>query len=213
MKLTAEEIAGLASSSTKFASLLKEAVNPASFNENVPGAQGGNAGPNDGSTGYGPNNAPAGVVPPTGEQPGTPEQEYAAVPEEGAMPPEQAGPDTPEAVGARAAQAFLGPVMEAAISGDPGAQDLVARAAGSVAGSVAESYSRSMQAGQGAAGVPAMPAVPTPEEDLATEIAGQPQQAAPPPQQPENGENGEEEELDENGQPKKKKKNPFPPKK
>ena len=219
-KLTAEEIAGLANASPAFSSLLKKAA--ATFNEDVPATQippGG--GDQSTGSGYPANAAPAGKVGP----PAAPEEDpYAAVPMEGeeAAPPEG---DTPEAVGARAAQAFLGPIMDGAMQGDPNAQNIVAQAAGSVAGSVADSYAKSQMAGgAGGAGMPpemAPPAVTTPEEDMANQIVQEPAPAPVPPENGEaqppaggvNGEKDEEEEVDENGNPKKKKKPPFPPKK
>lgn len=221
--LTSDEVVGLINASPKFAQMVKEAANPSQFNEQVPATMQGDGQPQPGTT-YPPNSSPPGQgMPPTSMPP---EEEYAAVPEGGAAEsPEVMGPESPEAVGARAAQAFLGPVMEAAMAGDPSATDLVARAAGSVAGSVSEAYLRSMNQGAGmqAAGMPAEaapPPVATPEQELADQIAGPAQAPAGPPVPPQNGEdveaeeNGEkkEEEKDENGQPKKKKP-PFPPKK
>lgn len=215
-KLNSEEIAGLAQASPVFGALLKEAAGN-TFNEDVPATQAPPGG-GDGGTGYPANNAPAGVVPP-GQPQG---EEYAAVPQEGEMPPEEApAEDTPEAVGARAAQAFLGPIMDGAMQGDPNAQSIVAQAAGSVAGSVADSYAKSQSAGA-AGGMPgqemAPPAMTSPEEDMANQIVQQPAAPVPgqqPPgqQPPQEGEDTEgEEELDENGKPKKKKNPPFPPK-
>ena len=233
-KLNAEEIVGLAQASPIFGDLMKTAVNgAASFNENVPATQTAQSP----GTGYPSNSEPAGVVPP-GAEGAAPqeEEEYAAVPEEGA-PVEEAPADTPEAVGARAAQAFLGPIMDGAMQGDPNAQEIVAKAAGSVAGAVSAQYNKSMAgspavAGKGAGMVPPPPpVVTTPEEDMANQIVGDQQPAAPVPPGgapvPPNGAQvppgaasappapggpgGEEEELDENGQPKKKKP-PFPPK-
>lgn len=108
-----------------------------------------------------------------------PEEEYVEAPPEG-----------PEAIGARAAQSFLGPeIMQAATAGDPAAADLVARTAGQVAGAVTEAVARS---GGGAAPMegevpneeglaPEMaPAIATPEEDLANEIVPATQPAAMP---------------------------------
>ena len=227
-KLSSDDIFRLAKSSPIFAELIKSAANGAVFNESVPGSQGGAAGPNDGGTGYPSNTAPAGVVPPAGGDKPPEEEEYAAVPQEAGaqVAPEQ---ETPEAVGARAAQAFLGPIMEGAMQGDPNAQDIVAKAAGNVAGAVAAQYSKSMAGSPAVAGeagaMPgaepmAPPAITTPEEDLANQIVQAPapvqapgQTPAPGGQVPPKDENGEEEELDENGQPIKKKKPPFPPKK
>jgi len=53
--------------------------------------------------------------------------------------------EDPGEIGARAAQAFIGPeIMEAALSGDPNAQEIIARTAGHVAGSVAEAALKTM---------------------------------------------------------------------
>ena len=216
-KLSSDDIVKLAMASPKFAAMIKAA---AAFNESVPGSQGGPVNPNDGATGYPSNSAPAGVVPPAGGDKPPEEDEYAAVPQEEEV---QAAPeqDTPEAVGARAAQAFLGPIMEGAMSGDVNAQEIVAKAAGSVAGAVAAQYSKSMAGSPAVAGeAGAMPpAIATPEEDLANQIvseqapvpAAAPGQSAPGQEDP-NAPPPKGEEKDENGQPKKKKP-PFPPKK
>lgn len=230
-KLTSEEIVGLAQASPAFGNLIKIAINGANFNENVPAT--GGAPDESGGSGYPSNNAPAGQVPP----PTPPEEEegYAAVPAEEA-PVEEPPADTPEAVGARAAQTFLGPIMDGAMQGDPSAQDIVAKAAGSVAGAVAEAYSKSMAgspavAGEVGAAAPELtpPVMTSPEEDMANQIVGEQQPPAPPAAPgapvppaapgapaatpvPGKKPEGEEEELDENGQPKKKK-SPFPPKK
>lgn len=224
--LTADDLAGLVKSSPKFAAMVKEAANPVMFNEAVPATQGAMPQDGTGGTTYPPNSSPPGQQPPTSEPPPG-EEGYAAVPEE--QPVEEAGLETPEAVGARAAQAFLGPIMEAAMSGDPSAQDIVARSAGNVAGSVSEAYLRSMHGGAGmqAAGMPpegAPPAIATPEEEIANQIVGDQQPPPQAPQQP--GENGEEDEAEGNGEnggenggkkppknDKDKKKPPFPPKK
>jgi len=134
------------------------------------------------------------------EGPQKPVQEPAAVPTEEAPVESEPVPEGPEAIGARAAQNFIGPeIMQAAVSGDPMAQDLVARTAGQVAGAVAEAASRSSanmppaggegsvesapMAPAGAEQTPMAPAIATPEEDLANEIIP-PQNAQPatPPQ-------------------------------
>lgn len=220
-KLTADEISRLAIASPTFGAMLKVAAGgQANFNENVPATQT----TSDGSS-YPPNSAPVGEAPPPQEEAPPQEGQYAAVPQEEAPVEEAPTQDTPEAVGARAAQAFLGPIMDQALTGDPASQDIVAKAAGSVAGSVAAEYSKSMGnspaiAGEAQQGAPMAqqppppPAVTTPEEDMANQIAGEqsapPPPGAPPPQQ-QQGDEGGEEEVDENGKPKKK--SPFPPKK
>lgn len=134
-------------------------------------------------------------------------QPPVAVPQENAMPmePTAPAPEGPEAAGARAAQSFIGPeVMQRAVSGDPAAQDLVARTAGQVAGAVTEAAARAtapvtgptpeegvappaegatmVDQGVVAPGVPIAPAVSTPEEDLANEIV--PPASATPTQVP-----------------------------
>ena len=130
------------------------------------------------------------------QTPGKPNQPPVAEP---AVPPmEQApveaapAPEGPEAIGARAAQSFIGPeIMQAAVSGDPAAQDLISRTAGQVAGAVTEMLTRAgasqgnMAPAEGPVpaegGIPAegggtpmaggmAPAIATPEEDLANEI-------------------------------------------
>ena len=115
------------------------------------------------------------------EQQQQPTDQATAVPATEEAPMAVAAPEGPEAIGARAAQAFLGPeIMQAAMSGDPMAQDLVSRTAGQVAGSVTESAMRGAAAPAGGEMVPgqegmdpgmaAQPAVTSPEEDLANEI-------------------------------------------
>jgi hypothetical protein len=199
MPLTKEEITGLANASPKFAQMMKIAAdNMSNFNEDVPATQNGN---NPSSSSYPSNSSPAGENQnEQGAQPevSTGEEEYAAVPEEEGMMPEKGmQADTPESVGARAAQAFLGPIMDAAMQGDPSAQDIVSRAAGHVAGSTAEAYLRSSQGGQQGGMMPGMeqgmgqemqpPAITSPEEDLANEIVGDSQQQAPQQQPAQEG--------------------------
>ncbi len=207
--LTSDELVGLINSSQKFANLMKIAANGnTGFNEDVPATMGG--APGGAGSGYPPNSAPAGQVPP----PVQPEEggEYAAVPEEemGAEAAPQ-GPSSPEDFGVLAAQNFMAPFMEAAMAGDPNAQKMVAQAAGNIAGSVSESYMRAAAgaAPAGPAGAPMAPAVPTPEEDLANQIAGDQQPPEQPPQEGEEEENGAQPKNSGNG----KKKPPFPPKK
>lgn len=194
MSLTKEEIAGLANASPKFAKMMKVAAdNMSNFNEDVPATQSGN---NPSASSYPSNSSPAGTNQnEQGAQPevSTGEEEYAAVPEEEGMMPKESQMETPEDVGARAAQSFLGPIIDAAMQGDPSAQDIVSMAAGHVAGATAEAYLRSSQGGGQQGGMmPGMeqgmeqgmqpPAITTPEEDLASEIVGNSQQ--PAPQQP-----------------------------
>ena len=125
--------------------------------------------------------------------------EYAAVPVEGQEDPnQQEQPQCqipPEAI--QAAQAFIGPeVMQAAMSGDPNAQDIVAKAAahfGSTfmnAAAGAQSAQPPVDAsGMSQAAIPgqaASVAVTSPEEDLAAELVPavpNPQQAVPGQQQ------------------------------
>lgn len=202
MSLTAEEISGLANASPKFAKLMKTAADMmANFNEDVPATQGGQGSNTPSASAYPSNTSPA------GEQGGQPEvstgdeEEYAAVPMEEEMMQEEPQMETPEDVGARAAQSFLGPIMDAAMQGDPAAQDIVSRAAGSVAGSVAEAYLKSSQGAQGGMMPPGAdmgqgmeqqpPAITSPEEDVANEIVGDQQSAQQLPAQ-ENNTNAQE---------------------
>jgi len=84
-----------------------------------------------------------------------------AAPVAPAVAPVEGG--SPEEAGARAAQAFIGPeIMGAAISGDPGAQEVVSRTAGQIAGAVAESAARSIATGAAGAPTTAVPAVEGP---------------------------------------------------
>ena len=122
--------------------------------------------------------------PPEAAQEAAPQDESAAVPME-----EPAPAEGPEAIGARAAQNFIGAeVMSAAMQGDPNAADIIARTAGQVAAATTESAMKAVPAAgetptagvpalgaeeggavvQGAEAVPA--AAASPEEDLANEI-------------------------------------------
>jgi len=128
---------------------------------------------------------------------GAPGEDYAAVPDEnyaGDQNVDLGG--TPEEVGARAAQAFIGPeVMQMAMQGDPAATELISRTAGQIAGGIATSFMKSqmepqmgMQPGmevgmppqQGGMMQPPPPQVnqTTPEDDLANSIAPVPMQTA-----------------------------------
>jgi len=136
---------------------------------------------------------------PAQQQPGqqeTEEDQYAAMPDEnyGAQGEMDMG-GSPEEVGARAAQAFIGPeVMQMAIQGDPAATELISRTAGQIAGGIATAFMKSQteqppmmgQPGmegdpsmQGGMGAPQPPQInqTTPEEDLAAAIAPIPSQA------------------------------------
>jgi hypothetical protein len=209
------------------------------FNETVPSINQDRAAYNESSeTGTGANTGtfkkavPAQNIQSQGQAQG----DAAAVPMED---PNQMMPEGPEAMGARAAQSFLGPdIMSAAMSGDTAAMDLIARTAGQVAGAVTEFAMRG-PAGNGGAGnggemgmdpsqvgaegeqggmmAPggqmggAAPApITTPEQDLASEIV--PPVAANPPQMPAGQENGNgtpEAQKAQNGAPEEKK--GFPP--
>lgn len=101
------------------------------------------------------------------EEKGKPPAKPPVKPEEpAAVPIPEPAPvgQTPEEVGARAAQNFIGPeVMQAAVQGEPAAQDIIARTAGQVAGAVAEAVARTTPQGGG-------PEVPP--EGLPPESAG-----------------------------------------
>ena len=124
----------------------KHAADETQFNENVPATGGEENGPMP-QVGAG---SPAPVAP-------------GAVPP-GGMPPEAApaGGD-PAAQGAAAAQAFLGPVFEAAQQGDPNAVNIIAKASGEVAKGVAAAATEGAAMAPGAAMVPA-------EEQVADQI-------------------------------------------
>lgn len=209
-ELTASELIKLAQQSASFRKkLIAEITKTANgdddqngsnqFNETVPANEEDEEGAEGKEGNQGAQQPP---LPPNGE-------EAAAVP----MPQEEQGPEPPEAVGARAAQAFIGAeVMEAAMQGDPAAMDLIARTAGQVAGAVAEANARAAAGAQtqavpatgaegseysstGAQAVPAAggtPAAPVanPTDELATEIAGAPQ-AAPAQAQAMPGKDGQ----------------------
>jgi hypothetical protein len=189
--LSFEDLMKLAAKSPKARNTLLSMVKTANgksteFNENVPGMTEDESAYADGN----------GQAPP--EQGAPPPKNPTAIPAN--APAEAQAPEGPEAVGARAAQSFIGPeVMQAAMSGDPAAADLIARIAGQVAGAVSETALKAAgNASQmGTAGVPAeggvpgegvvgpgaqaVPAAPsTPEQDLANEIVP-PAQAAPVP--------------------------------
>lgn len=179
--------------------------NESEFNETVPAPE---SQPVDQQFAEMQGNAPApkkAVPTPSLPQGQAQEEEYAAVPMEGEA--EAGGIEgSPEEIGVRAAQAFIGDdIMNMALQGDPNAADLIARTAGHVAGAVSESAAKALMALQGAVapvegGMPAeaqgMPAgaapmgaqpaasvMTTPEEDLANEIVPNvqemPAQAAP----------------------------------
>ncbi len=75
------------------------------------------------------------------------QDQFAAQPMEGEMQEGGNYEETPEQMGARAAQAFLGPeIWNAALQGDPNAQNIISRTAGQVASSVTE-MSANMMAG------------------------------------------------------------------
>ncbi|HUS89917.1 MAG TPA: hypothetical protein VMW91_11265 [Desulfosporosinus sp.] len=201
--ITADDIARLAAASPKFAAMIKHAQKEG-FDENVPGTQ-APADPNASAAGAYPANSAA----PQPMAPVSAEEEYAAVPGEEEMGPEGEAPveETPEDMGARAAQSFMMPVFEAAMSGDPNAQMILARAAGEIAGATTErAYGQSSQGGmpgQGAEAGAAQPQpIPTPEEEVANSIVAPvpPQAAAPNEQSDETGsENGKDEKNGKNG--------------
>ena len=162
-KLTAQDLMKLAASSEKARNfvlhLAKVANGESDFDETVPAM---NTEQLEADKAALPSQSPKENVPP----------EPAAVPEE--APVAAPAPEGPEAIGARAAQSFIGPeIMQAAASGDVAAADLVARTAGQVAGAVAESAIKATAPVEetGAAGIPAdpsaapmaPPAIATPE--------------------------------------------------
>jgi hypothetical protein len=123
-------------------------------------------------------------------QPGAGGEDFAAVPEEGYGEGEGMGAG-PEEMGARAAQAFIGPeVMQMAMEGDPAATELISRTAGQIAGGIATAFAQSQmqqqpmgggQPGMEQAGMPSQPPQineTTPEDDLANAIAPVPMQVA-----------------------------------
>ena len=196
-KLSQLDIVRLGMASPKAAALIKMAQKDAGFDENVQG----NQPPQDPSqlqAGQYPSNQAA----PQKQAAVPPEDEYAAIPEEDGMMQGEAMQETPEDVGARAAQSFMAPFFDSAMAGDPNAQQMVARAAGQIASSAAESYANAgaqQSMSQGIDGeLPqdqmGPPAIASPEEDLANSIVQDTQKAPPPP-------NGQEEapEEDSNG--------------
>jgi len=198
-QLTLKDIEKLAAASPRFAQMIKCAATGGTyeFNEDVPAsAVSGASTPM--SSSYAPNNQPAGQVPQYGNEEVPPEDEYAAVPEEeGAAMQEEMPQDSPEAAGARAAQAFMGPIFDAAMAGDPAAMELIAKAAGNVAGSVSKSYNESAQMGGQMMGDGGQmmddgsqqaPTITSPEEDLANDIVGEVKQPPPESQAPSNEE-------------------------
>jgi len=192
--LTVEDVVKLASVSKNFRSLLAgtaktAAEGPTDFDETVPV----NEEPEKKEEKKPPEKkeekpAAEPIVPPQAEVP----------------PPAPAASATPEAAGANAARAFVGEdTMSAAASGDPNAQDMVARIAGQVAAGVAESAARKMAPAEGMppeamspekgavppvppaegapAGATAVPAAPqSPEEAVANDIAPPPNGGVPP---------------------------------
>lgn len=202
--LAVDDIVKLASVSSKFRSLLAEATKtaaegPTDFNETVPVNEGGEEDKEKG-------NPPA--------KPPEKKEEVAAEPIAPPVPPPvEAAGTTPEVAGANAARAFVGEdTMAAAATGDPSAQDMVARVAGQVAAGVAEAVARKTAQPEAVppgveppidgavppvpptdgapAGVNAVPAAPvaSPEEAVANDIAPAPAPApaptpAAPPQQ------------------------------
>ena len=200
--LTGEEITKFAGASSKFRDLLlKVAENESTeFNEAPPVADdteekdGGKPKKKEASTEGNPPFPPEGAP-------------------QGAVPPPVAPGGTPEELGARAAQAFIGAdVMAAAASGDPGAADVIARTAGAIAAAVTEKASMARGGAvppeaippegippegtvEGApAGIAAVPAVPppgaavtpaqTPEGMVADDIIPPQNAPAPTPAQP-----------------------------
>lgn len=201
--LTGEEITKFAGASSKFRDLLLKVAEDesAGFNEAPP--------VNDDEEDK------------NGEKPkkkeAAPSEKVPPVPPEAIPPgavPAPAGAGTPEEMGARAAQAFIGAeTMQAALTGDPGAQEIIARTAGHIAGSVTEAATRTMSAGgeaplegamppegeippEGVAGAAAVPAAPpgqavpapvpaqTPEGVVADDIIPPQNAPAPTPAQP-----------------------------
>lgn len=165
----------------------KLAQKPASFNEQVPSTELGMQTSETQGQAQPQKNA---VVDPASDQ-------YAAVPVGGEQPMEQQQPQgsnvPPEMVAA--AQSFLGQeVMQAAMSGDPNAADLVARTAAhfgstfmNMSGNQAAAVpgAEGMDSNTAVGGVPGQQApigITTPEEDLAAELVPNvptPQQAVP----------------------------------
>ena len=163
--LAVDDVVKLASVSTKFRNLLAgtsktASEGPTDFDETVPVNENGEG--------------EKGEKKPPEEKPK--EEPPAAVPiEQPPVPaPADAGAMTPEQAGANAARAFIGEdTMAAASTGDPNAQDVVARVAGQVAAGVAEAAARKMGNGAGAPPPGGMPPEGMPPE-------GMPPEGAPP---------------------------------
>ena len=218
-KLSNLDIIRLANASPKAAALIKQA---ADFDEQSQGNQ-PPVDPSQQQVGTYPSNQ---AMPQKQQDVPPDDDEFAAVPEEEMMGEEMPVEETPEDVGARAAQSFMAPFFDAAMQGDPNAQQMVARAAGQIASSTAESYANASSMPQDMGGMPpegemppegdmqqgmGAPAISTPEEDLANEII----QDVPAPVPQQGGEGGGEG-VGEEGAPKEEKngkKGTFPPKK
>jgi len=195
MFVTSEEIARLAKASPKFSEMIKKAERGI-FDENVPGTQ-APSDPNAPSGGMYPMNSAA----PQGQQklpPPEEEEDFAAVPGEEMMQEEPMAEETPEDVGARVAQSFMAPFFDAAMAGDPNAQQMIARAAGHIASSAAESYANAGAMPQDGSMPPdgsipggemQAPAPMSPEEEIANSIVA-PQAPAAAPMGEEGGEAG-----------------------
>jgi len=158
--LEIEDIIKLAAVSSKFRKLIDEAVKtaadePTDFDEKIP--------------------AEEEETKKEQKKPAEKKQEEEAVvapnvpvPPVASAPPGNSGIVTPEVAGANAARAFVGEdTMAAAATGDPNAQDMVARIAGQVAAGVAEAAARSSA---GASAPPeAMPPGVVPPEGMPPE--------------------------------------------
>lgn len=193
LRITEKDLLKLASKSNyarkRIIEMAKLAVGDA-FDENVPAMNQQNAEmmqqQSQGGDYYGNGVAPKAAVPlqGQGQMEGSPQEEQM---------PEAPVDNSPEAIGARAAQSFLGPeVMQMAASGDPVSIDLIARVAGQIAKSTAEMINESGAQGQmqpqvdpntgmpiGAEQEMAPQQMTTPEEDLANEVVPQEQMQAP----------------------------------
>ena len=113
--------------------------------------------------------------------PGRDDVVASPIPQEEQGSQEQVQQESPEAIGARAAQEFIGPeIANAAMQGDSNAQDIISRTAGQVAGAVAESAAKIMsdEYAQGE------------QQEQTPQEQGQPQEQAPQEQgQPQEGGN------------------------
>ena len=187
LKITEKDLLKLASKSQyarrRIIEMAKLAVGDA-FDENVPAMNQQNAEmmqqQSQGGDYYGNGVSPKAAVPLQGQE------QMGGAPQEEPMP-EAPVDNSPEAIGARAAQSFLGPeVMQMAASGDPVSIDLIARVAGQIAKSTAERVDESGAQGQaqpeidpntgmpiGAEQVAPPQQMTTPEEDLANEVVPQ----------------------------------------